>query len=163
MTHRVLQDAYDKYSFAVIPKMGEFVTGDRASYQYLIESIRRFPNQDDFAARIKAAGFAQVGYQNYSGRHCSASHRLGGVANMFEALSDYLRLARAGAVMLRNDVVIPDAYRSRMPWAAKFAGGRAAHPAGRRRQGRPGQRFARSAGEARARVDQARPVHGDTA
>jgi demethylmenaquinone methyltransferase/2-methoxy-6-polyprenyl-1,4-benzoquinol methylase len=67
MTHRVLQDAYDKYSFSVIPAMGELVTGDKASYQYLIESIRRFPNQDDFAARIRAAGFSQVGYQNYSG------------------------------------------------------------------------------------------------
>jgi demethylmenaquinone methyltransferase/2-methoxy-6-polyprenyl-1,4-benzoquinol methylase len=67
MTHRVLQDAYDKYSFNVIPAMGELVTGDKASYQYLVESIRRFPNQDDFAARIRAAGFGQVGYQNYSG------------------------------------------------------------------------------------------------
>ncbi len=67
MTHRVLQDAYDKYSFAVIPKLGELVTGDRASYQYLIESIRRFPNQEDFARRIAAAGFSRVGYQNYSG------------------------------------------------------------------------------------------------
>jgi demethylmenaquinone methyltransferase/2-methoxy-6-polyprenyl-1,4-benzoquinol methylase len=67
MTHRVLQDAYDKYSFAVIPKLGELVTGDRDSYQYLIESIRRFPDQDAFAARIKAAGFMEVGYHNYSG------------------------------------------------------------------------------------------------
>jgi len=67
MTHRVLQDAYDKYSFAVIPKLGELVTGDAASYQYLIESIRRFPMQDAFAAKIKVAGFMEVGYQNYSG------------------------------------------------------------------------------------------------
>ena len=67
MTHALLQDAYDKYSFAVIPALGEFVTGDRASYQYLVESIRRFPNQDDFAERVKTAGFAQVGCQNYSG------------------------------------------------------------------------------------------------
>ncbi len=67
MTHATLQQAYDKYSFVVIPALGEFVTGDRASYQYLVESIRRFPNQDDFAERVKAAGFAQVGYQNYSG------------------------------------------------------------------------------------------------
>jgi demethylmenaquinone methyltransferase / 2-methoxy-6-polyprenyl-1,4-benzoquinol methylase len=67
MTHRVLQDAYDKYSFAVIPKLGEIVTGDRDSYQYLIESIRRFPDQAAFAAKIKAAGFMEVGYQNYSG------------------------------------------------------------------------------------------------
>jgi demethylmenaquinone methyltransferase/2-methoxy-6-polyprenyl-1,4-benzoquinol methylase len=67
MTHRVLQDAYDQYSFKVIPWLGERVTGDRASYQYLIESIRRFPNQADFAERIRAAGFSEVGYQNYSG------------------------------------------------------------------------------------------------
>ena len=67
MTHRMLQDAYDAYSFKVIPSLGELVTGDKASYQYLIESIRRFPNQDDFADRIRAAGFSGVGYQNYSG------------------------------------------------------------------------------------------------
>jgi demethylmenaquinone methyltransferase / 2-methoxy-6-polyprenyl-1,4-benzoquinol methylase len=67
MTHRVLQEAYDRYSFSVIPAMGELVTGDRASYQYLVESIRRFPNQEDFAAKVKAAGFGQVKYINYSG------------------------------------------------------------------------------------------------
>jgi len=67
MTHRVLQEAYDRYSFSVIPAMGELVTGDRASYQYLVESIRRFPNQDDFAAKVTAAGFGQVNYVNYSG------------------------------------------------------------------------------------------------
>jgi demethylmenaquinone methyltransferase/2-methoxy-6-polyprenyl-1,4-benzoquinol methylase len=67
MTHRVLQEAYDRYSFSVIPAMGELVTGDRASYQYLVESIRRFPNQEDFLARVKAAGFGQAGYVNYSG------------------------------------------------------------------------------------------------
>jgi demethylmenaquinone methyltransferase/2-methoxy-6-polyprenyl-1,4-benzoquinol methylase len=67
MTHRVLQDAYDAYSFNVIPAMGELVTGDKASYQYLVESIRRFPNQQDFAERIRAAGFSQVNYWNYSG------------------------------------------------------------------------------------------------
>jgi demethylmenaquinone methyltransferase / 2-methoxy-6-polyprenyl-1,4-benzoquinol methylase len=67
MSHRVLQDAYDRYSFAVIPALGEFVTGDRASYQYLIESIRRFPNQEDFAVKLKAAGFGQVAHANYSG------------------------------------------------------------------------------------------------
>jgi demethylmenaquinone methyltransferase/2-methoxy-6-polyprenyl-1,4-benzoquinol methylase len=67
MTHRVLQQAYDKYSFAVIPKLGELVTGDKASYQYLVESIRRFPDQETFAGKVKAAGFAEVAYQNYSG------------------------------------------------------------------------------------------------
>lgn len=63
---------------------------------------------------------------------------------MFEAISDYLRLARAGAVMLRNDVVIPPAYRSRMPWAAKFAGGFLRVLPGGGGKGRPGQRFAKA-------------------
>jgi demethylmenaquinone methyltransferase/2-methoxy-6-polyprenyl-1,4-benzoquinol methylase len=67
MTHGVLQAAYDRYSFSVIPALGQWVTGDRESYQYLVESIRRFPDQDAFAARIRDAGFAKVGYANYSG------------------------------------------------------------------------------------------------
>ena len=41
---------------------------------------------------------------------------------MLDAISDYMRLARAGMVMIRNDVVIPADYRSRMPWLARFAG-----------------------------------------
>lgn len=59
-----LQWAYDRYSFNVIPAMGKAVTGDRDSYQYLVESIRRFPDQDSFAAMIRAAGFEQVKYRN---------------------------------------------------------------------------------------------------
>ncbi len=43
------------------------MTGDKASYQYLVESIRRFPDQEAFATRIREAGFGQVGYDNYSG------------------------------------------------------------------------------------------------
>lgn len=67
MTHGLLQAAYDRYSFAVIPALGQWVTGDRESYKYLVESIRRFPDQDAFATRIRGAGFGQVGYANYSG------------------------------------------------------------------------------------------------
>jgi demethylmenaquinone methyltransferase/2-methoxy-6-polyprenyl-1,4-benzoquinol methylase len=67
MSHRVLQEAYDRYSFNVIPRLGELVTGDRASYQYLVESIRRFPDQEAFAAKVKAAGFSQVSWRNFSG------------------------------------------------------------------------------------------------
>jgi ubiquinone biosynthesis protein len=63
---------------------------------------------------------------------------------MLEALSDYLRLARAGAVMLRNDVVIPQAYRARMPWIARFAGGVLRLAPGGGGKGRPGERFARA-------------------
>ena len=61
-----LQWAYDRYSFNVIPAMGQAVTGDRDSYQYLVESIRRFPDQDSFAALIRAAGFDRVQYRNLS-------------------------------------------------------------------------------------------------
>ncbi|MGF1502421.1 MAG: bifunctional demethylmenaquinone methyltransferase/2-methoxy-6-polyprenyl-1,4-benzoquinol methylase UbiE [Paracoccaceae bacterium] len=60
------QALYDRYSFSVIPWLGERVTGDRASYQYLVESIRRFPDQDRFAAMIEAAGFGRVDYRNLS-------------------------------------------------------------------------------------------------
>jgi demethylmenaquinone methyltransferase/2-methoxy-6-polyprenyl-1,4-benzoquinol methylase len=56
--------AYDRYSFNVIPAMGQAVTGDRDSYQYLVESIRRFPDQETFAAMIRDAGFGRVQYRN---------------------------------------------------------------------------------------------------
>ncbi|MEO0999368.1 MAG: bifunctional demethylmenaquinone methyltransferase/2-methoxy-6-polyprenyl-1,4-benzoquinol methylase UbiE [Pseudomonadota bacterium] len=62
----LLQWAYDRYSFNVIPGMGQAVTGDRESYQYLVESIRQFPDQARFAAMIRAAGFEQVRYRNLS-------------------------------------------------------------------------------------------------
>jgi len=62
----LLQRVYDAYSFNVIPAMGKAVTGDRDSYQYLVESIRRFPDQDSFAQMIRAAGFGQVKYRNLS-------------------------------------------------------------------------------------------------
>ena len=61
-----LQKAYDAYSFNVIPWLGEKVADDRESYQYLVESIRKFPAQEAFAARIKKAGFANVKYENLS-------------------------------------------------------------------------------------------------
>lgn len=60
----LMQKAYDLYSFNVIPAMGKAVTGDRDSYQYLVESIRRFPDQESFAAMIRSAGFGQVSYRN---------------------------------------------------------------------------------------------------
>lgn len=67
MTHSLLQDVYDRYSFSVIPALGQAVTGDKASYQYLVESIRRFPEQSVFAGMIERAGFSQVRWTNYSG------------------------------------------------------------------------------------------------
>lgn len=59
-----LQKAYDLYSFNVIPPMGKMVTNDRDSYQYLVESIRRFPDQERFAEMIRSAGFEQVKFRN---------------------------------------------------------------------------------------------------
>jgi demethylmenaquinone methyltransferase / 2-methoxy-6-polyprenyl-1,4-benzoquinol methylase len=60
----LMQKAYDLYSFNVIPVMGQVVTGDRDSYQYLVESIRKFPDQETFAGMIRQAGFGQVKYRN---------------------------------------------------------------------------------------------------
>ena len=60
----LMQKAYDLYSFNVIPVMGQMVTGDRDSYQYLVESIRKFPEQEAFAGMIRQAGFGQVKYRN---------------------------------------------------------------------------------------------------
>ena len=63
LTLSVLEPLYDAYSFRVLPALGEIVTGDRAAYRYLAESIRRFPDQDTFAALIAKAGLAQVKYR----------------------------------------------------------------------------------------------------
>jgi ubiquinone/menaquinone biosynthesis methyltransferase len=61
-----LQKIYDAYSFKVIPKIGEVVLKDRNSYQYLVESIRKFPSQNDFQKMIAKAGFENVSYKNLS-------------------------------------------------------------------------------------------------
>ncbi|MGO4917553.1 bifunctional demethylmenaquinone methyltransferase/2-methoxy-6-polyprenyl-1,4-benzoquinol methylase UbiE [Pseudogemmobacter sp. W21_MBD1_M6] len=59
-----MQWAYDRYSFNVIPVLGQIIANDRDSYQYLVESIRKFPDQDSFAAMIRDAGFGNVKYRN---------------------------------------------------------------------------------------------------
>lgn len=59
-----LQWAYDRYSFNVIPRMGQIIANDADSYQYLVESIRRFPDQDTFLQMVKEAGFEQAKYRN---------------------------------------------------------------------------------------------------
>ncbi len=66
VTIPALEWLYDRYSFNLIPPMGQVVTGDRASYQYLVESIRRFPDQERFAAMLRTAGFGQVHWRNLS-------------------------------------------------------------------------------------------------
>ena len=62
----MMQRIYDLYSFNVIPQLGQMIAGDRDSYQYLVESIRKFPDQDTFAQMIREAGFDNVKYRNMS-------------------------------------------------------------------------------------------------
>lgn len=69
-----LASAYDAYSFKVIPAIGGWVAKDRESYQYLVESIRRFPDQETFAKMIREAGFSKVGYTNFTGGVAALHH-----------------------------------------------------------------------------------------
>ena len=62
-----LEKAYDWYSFKVLPKLGKWVAGDDASYQYLAESIRMHPSQDELKAMMKQGGFGHVDYHNLTG------------------------------------------------------------------------------------------------
>jgi demethylmenaquinone methyltransferase / 2-methoxy-6-polyprenyl-1,4-benzoquinol methylase len=63
----ILERLYDFWSFNAIPAIGQAVANDRASYEYLVESIRRFPPQKTFASMIEAAGFKQVKWRDLSG------------------------------------------------------------------------------------------------
>jgi demethylmenaquinone methyltransferase/2-methoxy-6-polyprenyl-1,4-benzoquinol methylase len=63
----VLDKLYDAYSFGAIPILGGLVTGDSASYRYLVESIRRFPDQKTFMGLIENAGFERARYRNLTG------------------------------------------------------------------------------------------------
>ena len=67
MTAPAFQKLYDAYSFSVIPRLGEVIASDRESYQYLVESIRRFPKQEAFRKELDTAGFAAVSVTNFSG------------------------------------------------------------------------------------------------
>ena len=62
----VLRELYDVYSHRVLPALGQIVAGDREAYQYLVESIRRFPDQPTLAREIADAGFANVSFRNLS-------------------------------------------------------------------------------------------------
>lgn len=62
-----LDAIYDAYSFRAIPEIGRLVTGDREAYQYLVESIRKFPDRDAFAKLMRDAGFARVAATPMSG------------------------------------------------------------------------------------------------
>jgi demethylmenaquinone methyltransferase/2-methoxy-6-polyprenyl-1,4-benzoquinol methylase len=63
----LLDRIYEQWSFRAIPQIGKVVTGEAEPYSYLVESIRKFPNQVNFAAMISRAGFERVTFRNYSG------------------------------------------------------------------------------------------------
>lgn len=63
----LFEKLYKQWSFQAIPRIGKMVTGDRESYQYLVESIAKFPNQERFASYIRDAGFSRVDYRNMTG------------------------------------------------------------------------------------------------
>lgn len=64
--HPALNAIYDFYSFQMIPRIGQAVTGDADSYRYLVESIRRFPDADNFKTMIEQAGFSRVRYERFT-------------------------------------------------------------------------------------------------
>ena len=69
-----VRSVYDAWSFKAIPRIGGWIAGDRDSYQYLVESIRRFPDQATFKAMIEAAGFSRVTVTNLSGGIAAIHH-----------------------------------------------------------------------------------------
>jgi demethylmenaquinone methyltransferase/2-methoxy-6-polyprenyl-1,4-benzoquinol methylase len=62
-----MERLYDVYSFKLVPKMGKVIARDEGSYRYLVESIRKFPDQETFAAMLRTAKFDNVEYRNLSG------------------------------------------------------------------------------------------------
>ncbi|MFP7674698.1 bifunctional demethylmenaquinone methyltransferase/2-methoxy-6-polyprenyl-1,4-benzoquinol methylase UbiE [Marivita sp. S0852] len=64
--NELMQKVYDLYSFNIIPRLGQAIAKDRDSYQYLVESIRNFPDQDTFLGMLRSAGFENAKYRNLS-------------------------------------------------------------------------------------------------
>ena len=62
--NETLSKIYDAFSFNLVPRLGKFIANDAESYQYLIESIRKFPSQEKLANLVAEAGFRQVKYRN---------------------------------------------------------------------------------------------------
>lgn len=64
--NELMQKVYDLYSFNIIPRLGQMIANDRDSYQYLVESIRQFPDQETFLGMVRQAGFENAKYRNLS-------------------------------------------------------------------------------------------------
>ncbi len=67
MNNRLLEAVYKRWSFGAIPLIGQLVAGDRDSYQYLVESIERFPGQEEWKGMIEEAGFLLSGGEEGKG------------------------------------------------------------------------------------------------
>jgi demethylmenaquinone methyltransferase/2-methoxy-6-polyprenyl-1,4-benzoquinol methylase len=65
--HGIKKRLYDAYSFNIIPRIGKIITGDKDAYQYLVESIRMFPNAETLEQRMKDAGFARTAFERLTG------------------------------------------------------------------------------------------------
>ena len=63
----LLDRVYDFHSFEVIPRLGQLTVGNADAYRYLVESIRKFPKQEEFADMLRAAGFSRVSFRNLTG------------------------------------------------------------------------------------------------
>ncbi|MBF0421698.1 MAG: bifunctional demethylmenaquinone methyltransferase/2-methoxy-6-polyprenyl-1,4-benzoquinol methylase UbiE [Magnetococcales bacterium] len=74
MAISLLQPLYDTYSFNVLPRLGSWIANDRDSYQYLVESIRQFPDQQTFASLMQQHGLSGVRYHNLSGGIAAVHH-----------------------------------------------------------------------------------------
>ena len=144
-----LQRAYDAYSFKVIPEIGARIGGDREAYQYLVESIRRFPDNqqrtfapDDRSRRVPD-GRSSTPTSRAAWRPCIRGGRYSGMRRSPPHLS---RLLGAGWRLARNDALLPreldglytPSLRALSRTLRLLAGGDG-------RQGRPGERLARVA------------------
>jgi ubiquinone/menaquinone biosynthesis methyltransferase len=67
VTTGMLKEAYDFYSQHIIPKIGHFVTGRQDAYEYLVDSIRKFPSQEVFVEMMAGAGLENISYKNFAG------------------------------------------------------------------------------------------------
>jgi len=67
VSNALLKKIYDTYSFSLLPKVGELVAGDKDSYQYLVESIRKHPDQNTLLQMFETAGLEMCSFQNLSG------------------------------------------------------------------------------------------------
>ncbi|KAI4158519.1 MAG: hypothetical protein LQ342_007360 [Letrouitia transgressa] len=80
VNNRLFNALYKRWSFSAIPMMGQLVAGDRDSYQYLVESIERFPDQRDWETMIKGAGFLVPQKEGEDGEGRGWENLMGGVA-----------------------------------------------------------------------------------